>query len=75
MLLNVEGKIAFRADLEVCCYRIMSFALKSGAATYRWLVNRMYTKQLSISVEACVDNTVVKFTLSENNLKDQQDVF
>ena len=43
-------------------YRVMPFGLKNAGAAYQRMVNRMFQKQIGISMEVYIDNMLVKST-------------
>ena len=53
-------KTAFIPDRGTYCYKVMSFGLKNAGATYQRLVNRMFTKKLSDTMEVYIDDMLVK---------------
>ncbi|KAM1546977.1 hypothetical protein ACFX10_047134 [Malus domestica] len=38
----------------------MLFGLKNARASYQWLVNTMFKKQIGVTMEVYVDDTIVK---------------
>ena len=42
------------------CYQVMPSGLKNAKATYQRLVNKMFQKQISTSMEVCIDDMLVK---------------
>ena len=41
-----QEKAAFITDRDTYCYRMTTFSLKNAGATYKRLVNRMFSEQL-----------------------------
>lgn len=55
----------------------MPFRLKNTGATYKWLVNKMFQKQIGKSMEIYVDNMLVKnkkLTIHVANLRQTFDI-
>ena len=46
-------------------YRVMPFGLKNARATYQRMVNRMFQKQIGISMEVYIDDMLVKSTTAK----------
>ena len=42
------------------CYQVMPFPLKNAGATYQRLVNKMFQKKISTSIEVYIDDMLVK---------------
>ena len=70
-----QEKTAFVTSQGLCCYRVMSFELKNAGATYRRLVNQMFSKQIGRNVEVYVDDILVKSREEEGHLDDLKETF
>ena len=70
-----QEKTAFFTSQGLCCYRVMSFELKNAGATYRRLVNQMFSKQIGRNVEVYVDDILVKSREEEGHLDDLKGTF
>ena len=55
-----EEKIAFVTNCILYYYKLMSFGLKNVGAIYQRLVNKDFACQLDRSMEAYVDDMLVK---------------
>ncbi|KAG7559444.1 Retrotransposon gag domain [Arabidopsis thaliana x Arabidopsis arenosa] len=63
-------KTAFITDRGTAyCYRVMPFGLKNAGATYQRLVNKMFAKQLGVTMEVYIDNMVVKSLQASDHIK------
>lgn len=51
-----EEHVAFLNILSVIFYKVMPFELKNVVATYRRLVNKMFTDQIGKILEEHIDN-------------------
>lgn len=60
MHLEDRQKIAFYATDGIYCYKVMPFGLKNAGATYQRLVNRLFLAQLGQTMEAYMDDMIVK---------------
>ena len=65
MDLDDQEKASFVIGQGTYCYRVMPFGLKNAGATYQRLVNRMFQKQIGTSMEAYIDDMLVKSTTAE----------
>ncbi|KAL6141475.1 hypothetical protein ACLB2K_059763 [Fragaria x ananassa] len=70
-----EEHIAFTANKGVYYYKRMSFGLKNAGATYQHLMNKIFTKQLGVTMEVYVDDMLVKTLTAINHLADLQTIF
>jgi len=55
-----QDHTAFITDRGLYCYTVMPFGLKNAGATYQRLVNRMFAELLGITMEAYIDDLLVK---------------
>ena len=60
-----QEKTSFVIGQGTYCYRVMPFGLKNAGATYQRLVNRMFQKQIGMSMEVYIDDMLVKSTTAE----------
>ena len=60
-----QEKTSFVIGQGTYCYRVMPFELKNAGATYQRLVNKMFQKQIGISMEVYIDDMLVKSTTTE----------
>ena len=60
-----QEKTSFVTAQGTYCYRVMSFGLKNARATYQRLVNRMFQKQISATMEVYIDDMLVKSTTAD----------
>ena len=70
-----EEKTSFITPLGLYCYRFMQFGLRNAGATYRRLVTIMFRDQLGKSMEAYIDDMVVKSREPETHLDDLRQTF
>ena len=57
---NDQEKTSFVTGHGTYCYQVMPFRLKNAGATYQRLVNKMFQKQISTSMEVYIDDMLVK---------------
>ena len=55
-----EAKTAFITPFGMYCYKVMSFRLKNVEATYQRMMSRVFEPLLSRTVEAYIDDILVK---------------
>ena len=55
-----QEKTSFVIRQGTYCYQVMPFGLKNAEATYQRLVNKMFQKQIRVSMEVYVDDMLVK---------------
>lgn len=55
-----EEKTTFVTPDGLYCYRVMSFGLKNAGATYQRMINAVFGKLLGKSMEAYIDDMLVK---------------
>ena len=60
-----QEKTLFVTTQGTYCYRVMPFGLKNAGATYQRLVNRMFQKQIGVTMEVYIDDMLVKSTTAE----------
>ena len=60
-----QEKTAFITPWGVFCYKIMSFGLKNAGATYQKMVMNMFEPILSRTMDAYIDDIVVKIRKSQ----------
>ena len=70
-----QEKTAFITSQGLYCYRVIPFGLKNVGATYRRLVNQMFSKQIGRNVEVYIDDMLVKSKEEESHLNDLRETF
>ena len=70
-----QEKTSFVTAQGTYCYRVMSFGLKNAGATYQRLVNRMFQKQISVTMEVYIDDMLVKSTTAELHIAHLSEAF
>ena len=60
-----QEKTSFVTGQGTYCYQVMPFGLKNAGATYKRLVNKMFQKQIGISMEVYIDDMLVKLVKVE----------
>ncbi|XP_059635424.1 uncharacterized protein LOC132277602 [Cornus florida] len=70
-----EDKASFVTERGTYCYKVMPFGLKNAGATYQRLINKIFKSQMGGTVEAYIDDMVVKSKKKDNHLEHLQDVF
>ena len=73
-LLDVE-KTTFIAPHELYCYDVMPFYLKNARATYQRLVTKIFRPLLGNTMEAYIDDMLVKSKECLDNTKHLQEAF
>ena len=62
---NDQENTSFITGQGTYCYQVIPFGLKNIGATYQWLVNRMFQKQIGASMEVYIDDMLVKLVKVE----------
>ena len=75
MSLKDKEHTAFRTPKGIYCYKVMSFGLKNGGATYQKSMQNIFDNLLHKYVECYVDDLVVKSRKRGDHLKDLRMVF
>jgi hypothetical protein len=70
MALEDQRKTAFVTEGGVYHFLVMPFGLKNAGATYQRLVNRMFCNELGKTMEAYVDDMLVKSIKSNDHIDD-----
>ncbi|XP_028109132.1 uncharacterized protein LOC114307879 [Camellia sinensis] len=65
-----QEKTAFITPRGTYCYRVMLFGLKNAETTYQRMVTRMFKDQLGKTMEAYIDDMVVKSKFTTDHLTD-----
>ena len=75
MDLDDQENTSFVTGQGTYCYRVMPFGLKNAGATYQRLVNRMFQKQIGISMEVYIDDMLVKSTTADLHIAHLAEAF
>ena len=59
----------------IYCYKVMPFGLKNAEATYKRLVDIMFSKLIGKIVEAYIDDMVIKSRHALDHIKNTDEVF
>ena len=70
-----QEKTSFVTTQGTYCYRVMPFGLKNAGATYQRLVNRMFQKQIGMTMEVYIDDMLVKSTTAELHIAHLSEAF
>ncbi|XP_059671027.1 uncharacterized protein LOC132316568 [Cornus florida] len=65
-----EKKTSFITERGTYCYKVMPFGLKNVGATYQQLINKVFEKQIGRTIEAYIDDMVVKSKDKKDHLQD-----
>ena len=65
----------FVIERGIYCYKLMLFLLKNTGATYQRLINRMLSKLIGKTVEAYIDDMMIKSKQALDHIKDASEVF
>ena len=72
---NDQENTSFVIAQGTYCYRVMPFGLKNAGATYQRLVNRMFQKQISATMEVYIDDMLVKSTTADLHIAHLSEAF
>jgi hypothetical protein len=70
-----QDKMAFITPHDIYCYTAMTFNLKNAGATYQKAIQKCLGSQISMNIEAYVDDVVVKTTIEDNLIADLAETF
>ena len=70
-----QEKTTFITSQGLYCYKVMPFSLKNMGATYKRLVNQMFSKQIGRNMEVYVDDMLVKSKKENDHLDDLKETF
>ena len=72
---NDEDKTTFTIDRDLYYYKVMSFILKNARVTYQGLVNKVFAKLISKTMEVYIDDMLVKSLCKEDHASDLREMF
>lgn len=67
--------MAFITEREIYCYKVMPFGLKNAGATYQQLISKMFLRLMGVTVEAYIDDMVIKSQQAQDHIRDASKVF
>ncbi|KAF5449295.1 hypothetical protein F2P56_029759 [Juglans regia] len=70
-----QEKTASINDRGLYCYKVIHFGLKNAGATYQRLVNKMFKDQIGRSMEAYVNDLLVKSREFDQHIENLREVF
>lgn len=70
-----EEKTTFTTEMGTFCYIVMPFGLKNAGATFQRLVDKVFKEQAGKSIEAYVDDILVKSKSEKDHWKDLEKAF
>ena len=70
-----QEKTAFLTPIGNYHYKVMPFSLKKARSTYQRMMTRMFESQLGKSIEAYIDDMVVKSKVASKHVRDLRDIF
>ena len=70
-----EAKIAFITPFGMYCYRVMLFGLKNTEVTYQRVMSPVFEPLLGKTVEAYIDDILVKSRAREDHLNHEKEAF
>ncbi|XP_057465711.1 uncharacterized protein LOC130755326 [Actinidia eriantha] len=70
-----QEKTAFMTPRGVFCYKVMLFGLKNAGATYQRMVTKMFHHVLGRTMDAYIDDMVVKSKEETDHLRDLAEIF
>jgi ribosomal protein L16/L10AE len=69
-----QEKMAFITPTGIYCYRVMPFGLKNAGATYQRMVTGMFGHVIGKTVEACIDDMLIKSKRKSSHVEDLREV-
>ena len=70
-----QEKTAFLTPIGNYHYKVMPFSLKKAGSTYQRMMTRMFESQLRKSIEAYIDDMVLKSKVASKHVRDLRDIF
>ena len=70
-----QEKIAFLIPIGNYHYKVMPFGFKIAGSTYQRMMTRMFEPQLGKSIEAYIDDMVVKSKVASEHVRDLGNTF
>ena len=70
-----EEKTAFMTPRENYCYKMMPFSLKNAGATYQWLMDKVFHRQIGKTMEVYVDDMIVKAEKMDRHIHNLAEAF
>ena len=75
MVMSDKEKTAFITPQGAYCYKVMPFGLKNARATYERMETTMFEHLIGKTVEAYIDDMLIKSVRREDHLIDLREVF
>ena len=73
--MNDQEKTAILTPVGNYHYKVMPFRLKNGSSIYHRMMTRMFEPHLGKSIEAYIDDMVVKSKITSEHMRDLRDIF
>ena len=70
-----QENTSFVTSQGLFCYKVMPFRLKNAGATYKRLMNKMFTHQIGRNVQVYVDDMLVKSLCENDHLDNLRETF
>ena len=70
-----QEKMAFLTPVGNYHYKVMPFGLKNAGSTYQRMMTRMFESQFGKSIEAYIDDMVIKSKVASEHVRDLGDIF
>lgn len=68
-------KMTFITHRAIYAYKRMPFGLINVGATYQYMINKVFHKQIRRNMEVYVNNIIFKSTVVQNHLEDLEECF
>ena len=75
LVVDDQEKTAFLTPIGNYHYKVMPFGLKNAGSTYQRMMTRIFESQLEKSIEAYIDDMVVKSKVASKHMRDLGDIF
>ena len=70
-----QKKTAFITPKGIFCYKVMPFDLKNAGATYQMMITKIFEPILGKTMDAYIDDMVVKSKEESDHIRDLTEVF
>ena len=70
-----QEKTTFIAPGDIFCYKVMPFGLKNARLTYQRMITKMFEPIMGKTMDAYIDDMVVKSKNEPNHVRDLAELF
>ena len=67
--------MAFVTERGIYCYKVIPYGMKNARAIYQRLISKMFLRLMGVTVEAYIDDMVIKIQRGQDHIRDASEVF